>query len=378
MCAPPPSNSNDQVEMVAKRKKIEKSKSVDFHNLKDEAVESSDEEVVSSKFDIKKKPSKKRDFLMKNAGVSSDSESDSDGAPNSNEEMEMQQNMDQETESDEEFYEPPVNQTGPSVAEIMSQYRRNDDSETKTIPSKEKPKKATKKHINTESLAKFQDKLDKTGVVYLARVPPFMKPQKIRHLLSKYGAIGRIFLQPEDKKVASKRKRAGGSRKDNFTEGWIEFEDKKVAKLVATELNNQIIGGKKRNWYHDDLWTLKYLSGFKWHHLKEQVAYEKAVKDQKLKTEMMQQKRENKLFMQNVEKAKMIEAMEAKRAIKQQSQLNTEVKSDNGLKEMASKVRRSFKQRKVIDVESEAVKNETALNQLQLKKQKEVLAKIFS
>lgn len=35
------------------------------------------------------------------------------------------------------------------------------------------------------------------GVVYLSRVPPFMKPHKLRHLLSPYGSVGRIYLQPE-------------------------------------------------------------------------------------------------------------------------------------------------------------------------------------
>ena len=35
------------------------------------------------------------------------------------------------------------------------------------------------------------------GVVYLSRIPPFMRPRTIRHLLSKYGQLGRVFLQPE-------------------------------------------------------------------------------------------------------------------------------------------------------------------------------------
>lgn len=38
------------------------------------------------------------------------------------------------------------------------------------------------------------------GVVYLSRVPPYMKPHKLKHLLSPYGRIGRIFLQPEGTK----------------------------------------------------------------------------------------------------------------------------------------------------------------------------------
>ena len=35
------------------------------------------------------------------------------------------------------------------------------------------------------------------GVVYLSRIPPFMRPCKVRHLLSQCGNIGRIYLQPE-------------------------------------------------------------------------------------------------------------------------------------------------------------------------------------
>ena len=37
----------------------------------------------------------------------------------------------------------------------------------------------------------------KGGIVYLSRIPPFMKPLKVRHLLSQYGEVGRVFLQPE-------------------------------------------------------------------------------------------------------------------------------------------------------------------------------------
>lgn len=35
------------------------------------------------------------------------------------------------------------------------------------------------------------------GVIYLSRVPPFMKPHKLKHLLSPYGTVGRIYLRPE-------------------------------------------------------------------------------------------------------------------------------------------------------------------------------------
>lgn len=56
-------------------------------------------------------------------------------------------------------------------------------------------------------------------------------------------------------------------------------------------MNNTLIGGRKRNYYHDDMWNLKYLRKFKWDHLTEKVAYERRVRAQKLRLETMQAKR---------------------------------------------------------------------------------------
>jgi len=38
----------------------------------------------------------------------------------------------------------------------------------------------------------------------------------------------------------------------------------RVAKAVAVTLNNTPIGGRKRHYYHDDLWNIKYPSKFQW------------------------------------------------------------------------------------------------------------------
>ena len=46
----------------------------------------------------------------------------------------------------------------------------------------------------------------------------------------------------------------------NFTEGWIEFLSKRVAKEVACNLNSTRVGGKKRSRAHDVMWNIKYLS----------------------------------------------------------------------------------------------------------------------
>ena len=47
----------------------------------------------------------------------------------------------------------------------------------------------------------------------------------------------------------------------NFTEGWVEFISKRVAKEIATNLNMTQVGGKKRSKSHDTNWNIKYLPG---------------------------------------------------------------------------------------------------------------------
>ncbi len=96
-----------------------------------------------------------------------------------------------------------------------------------------------------------------------------------------------IFIKI-DEKIRERRKKTGGSKKKLFNEGWIEFKEKKVAKMVAATLNNQIMGGKKSNFYHDDIWNLKYLPKFKWSHLTQQLAYEQKERAKRLQVEVNQ------------------------------------------------------------------------------------------
>ncbi|CAG8507209.1 422_t:CDS:10 [Diversispora eburnea] len=125
------------------------------------------------------------------------------------------------------------------------------------------------KPLTSEKLKKFEKEQNKTGLVYLSRIPPFMKPSKIKHLLSRYGDIGRAYLVPE--------------------------------------------GGKKRNYYYDDLWNIKYLPKFKWNHLTEQIAYENVMRTKRLQVEISQGHRENKEYIKKVEKAKMFQNIESKK-----------------------------------------------------------------
>ena len=51
--------------------------------------------------------------------------------------------------------------------------------------------------LRPEELAAFAATERRKGVVYLSRIPPYMKPQKVRSLLEKHAEIGRVFLATE-------------------------------------------------------------------------------------------------------------------------------------------------------------------------------------
>lgn len=159
-------------------------------------------------------------------------------------------------------------------------------------------------------------KKDKSGVIYLSRIPPFMKPTVLRSLLTPYGDVGRVFMTPEPAASRTQRLRTGGTRRKLFLDGWVEFLSKKDAKFVAENLNAQTMGGKKRGRWHDEVWNVKYLSGVKWAHLVEQIQNENAERTARLRVEIAKGKKENERFLENVERGKMLGGMEAKRKAK--------------------------------------------------------------
>ncbi|KAK3697548.1 S-adenosylmethionine-dependent methyltransferase [Vermiconidia calcicola] len=148
--------------------------------------------------------------------------------------------------------------------------------------------KSSLKTSAPKRVAAAQKAAQRSGVVYISRVPPFMKPQTLRHFLAPHASkgIGRVFLTPEDHAAHTRRVKSGGNKKKSFTDGWVEFVSKREAKIAAETLNGNIIGGKKGNFYHDDLWNMKYLKGFKWSHLTEQIANENAERAARMREEM--------------------------------------------------------------------------------------------
>ncbi|KAI9270877.1 hypothetical protein BY458DRAFT_436186 [Sporodiniella umbellata] len=179
--------------------------------------------------------------------------------------------------------------------------------------SKKGKEKKKIKALTPEELKKFEKARKKTGVCYLSRIPLFMPPSRVRELFKKHGEIGRIYLVPEDQKVTAKRKKYTKNNRRNYIEGWVEFKDKDRAKAVAEHLNMREIGGKRSSRYYAEMWNIKYLPKFKWHHLTEQMAHEKQAQQQRLRNEIAQANRENKIYLQNVEKAKMLENMKQKK-----------------------------------------------------------------
>ncbi|CAH6721043.1 pre-rRNA-processing protein Esf2p [[Candida] jaroonii] len=211
-----------------------------------------------------------------------------------------------------------------------------EDEDISKIESKTKTAKLKK--LTPEQLEKEQKRIKKTGVVYLSTIPPYMKPSKLRSILSRFGEVDRLFLKPEDQAIYKKRVKYGGNKKKNYTEGWVEFLNKKDAKLCCATLNGNKIGGKKTSYYYDDMMNIKYLHNFKWMDLTQQISKENEIRQAKLALELSQQQKLNKAFVNNVDQSKMIKGIEKKR------------KAEN--KDI--EVRRTFKQRDVTSRRADA------------------------
>jgi len=188
------------------------------------------------------------------------------------------------------------------------------DEDDKLELTKKKGKKIHK--LSLTETEDFNRKLRKRGVVYLARIPPRMTPTKAKSLLGGFGEVTRVYLAEEDAAARKRRRKmsasksAGGKR---YVEGWVEFASKKIAKHVAASLNNTPITNYKRSPHYGDLWSLKYLHRFQWSHLTEKVAYERRVREQKLRLETMQARRDTATYTQLVETGKKLDKIQERK-----------------------------------------------------------------
>lgn len=151
------------------------------------------------------------------------------------------------------------------------------------------------------------------GVVYLSRVPPGLKPWSLREMLSPFGTVERTYLRAESDAARSARLRGGGSRRSRYIDGWVEFSRKRHARRVVDLLNGQPMGTKKRSRFHDDLWSLRYLRGFRWEHLNEAGGDARRERTNRVRAEVAAGRREKAFYLAQADTAKGLEGMARKK-----------------------------------------------------------------
>ena len=162
--------------------------------------------------------------------------------------------------------------------------------------------------------SKKQKKEKTPGVVYLSSLPPYLKPSALCNLLRQRGfePITRLFLTPASKHKHSSKK----SSRQLYSEGWIEFANKKTAKRCADALNAQLVGGRKGGFYYDDLWNMKYLKGMAWDELMSGIREERREQEGRRDEERRKIANETRSYIEGVEQGKRLEGMKKKRKLK--------------------------------------------------------------
>lgn len=203
-------------------------------------------------------------------------------------------------------------------------------------------------NIKPKATAKANSKpKNKPGVIYLSTLPPYLKPSALRSMLEARGfaPITKIFLTPETPSASAPRRRS--NKRKSYTDGWVEFGSKRTAKICAQTLNANIVGGKKGGWYHDDVWNMKYLRGFKWADLMEQVQRERAEREARQRIEDSRARKEEKVFVEGVERGRVVEGIRRKNEEKASRKRVEEGGLDVGGEVPDVNVRRAFRQNEV-------------------------------
>lgn len=255
----------------------------------------------------------------------------------------------EETDNDAQDDVPSI--TSPQVATKSSQQAAalttNPAETTSTSPATESPK--TRKPLTTSSATTTAKKpAHKPGVIYLSRIPPFMRPSTVRTLLSTHGPITRLFLTPEPPSNYLSRRKAGGNKKRSFIDGWVEFAKKRDAKACVDAINGRIVGGKKGGWYRDDVWNAKYLRGFGWEDLMAGVRAEEREREERIRVGVGREGRERAEFLRNLERSRVEETRRMKRERKAEREGGG--KEGEGMakeKEMGNRFERRFRQNEV-------------------------------
>lgn len=193
-----------------------------------------------------------------------------------------------------------------------------------------KPKRKALKGLTASELEAYNKAHAQRGVVYLSRIPPRLTPQRLQRTMSEFGKVSHMFLREESKEKRQRRKKECGMGGRRYTDGWVEFEDKDVARTVAASLNGAAIGGPRRCYFAQDLWVMKYLPGFTWDDLQEHLDRERENRHQRLQLAISRAKHENDAFLENVAASKRMRSREGARRMAQlHERLEREVQAEH-------------------------------------------------
>jgi ESF2/ABP1 family protein len=93
---------------------------------------------------------------------------------------------------DSEDEEDPSHVSAGSAELSSEELARNGSDLEQPIAGPSRSKTSTKKTTKKK-------KADKSpGIVYISRLPPGMTPQKVRHLMARWGDLGKVYAQARD------------------------------------------------------------------------------------------------------------------------------------------------------------------------------------
>lgn len=172
-------------------------------------------------------------------------------------------------------------------------------------------------------------KVKKKGILYIARVPPGMKPSHLKRVLSDFCDVERVWCTSTDKE--NKKSRRAPS------EAWVEVSSSKKAKKVARLLHMRPMGFGR---FKEDLWNMKYLKGVEWHHLSTQHLHKKKMREKRLQQHIADAKKTANFYLQQIEKQRHDEEVKDRKRKRGEETVEEETSKD---------VKRTYQQKKSVE-----------------------------
>ena len=144
-------------------------------------------------------------------------------------------------------------------------------------------------------------------------------------------------------------------KKTLFSEGWVEFLSKKVAKQAALTLNNTPVTMKRNSRFSELVWNVCYLKGFEFELLATRDTYERKVQEKLHKAELLRVRREVTDYLERSERDRTNHIVTEKKKRRQKRRNDNdddddeeeeETKEGTTTREIDQRFTRQFKQKK--------------------------------